>query len=267
MKRYIVGGTLIDGTGQPALPLHWLELDGERITAVEAGHGPGAPLPPGAVVECDATGKTVMPGLIDAHCHISYGVAKGIEEQDLFGSAEYRAIRGTYHARTVLLSGVTAFSDPGGSWFVAVAVRDAIKAGIFPGPRISAAAKYLSTHAALTDYFPSWIGAPVSGVGALTENTSQMLGEVRNQIKKLQEDGYGHYPVCVAKTQSSFSTDASLRGAPEDHTVNIREVRLAAGAEFVVMVCGDIMTMPGLPKVPSAEVIRLNDDGNVEGLF
>ncbi|MBS0335271.1 MAG: formate--tetrahydrofolate ligase [Proteobacteria bacterium] len=90
--------------------------------------------------------------------------------------------------------------------------------------------------------------------------------KVRNQIKKLQEDGYGHYPVCVAKTQSSFSTDASLRGAPVDHVVNVREVRLAAGAEFVVMVCGDIMTMPGLPKVPSANKIDIVN-GKVVGLF
>ncbi len=90
--------------------------------------------------------------------------------------------------------------------------------------------------------------------------------KVRNQIRKLQEDGYGHYPVCVAKTQYSFSTDAQLRGAPENHVVNIREVRLAAGAEFVVMICGDIMTMPGLPKVPSASKIDLVE-GKVVGLF
>jgi formate--tetrahydrofolate ligase len=90
--------------------------------------------------------------------------------------------------------------------------------------------------------------------------------KVRNQIKKLQEDGYGHYPVCVAKTQYSFSTDAQLRGAPENHVINVREVRLAAGAEFVVMVCGDIMTMPGLPKVPSANKIDLVN-GKVVGLF
>ncbi len=90
--------------------------------------------------------------------------------------------------------------------------------------------------------------------------------KVRAQIKKLQEDGYGHYPVCVAKTQYSFSTDAQLRGAPENHTLNIREVRLAAGAEFIVMVCGDVMTMPGLPKVPSAVKIDLID-GKVVGLF
>ena len=91
--------------------------------------------------------------------------------------------------------------------------------------------------------------------------------KVRGQIRKLQEDGYGHYPVCVAKTQYSFSTDPALRGAPSGHTVNIREVRLAAGAEFIVMVCGDIMTMPGLPKVPSAEHIDLDDNGKVVGLF
>jgi formate--tetrahydrofolate ligase len=91
--------------------------------------------------------------------------------------------------------------------------------------------------------------------------------KVRAQIKKLQEDGYGHYPVCVAKTQYSFSADASVRGAPTGYMVNIREVRLAAGAEFIVMICGDIMTMPGLPKVPSAEKIDLTDDGKVVGLF
>jgi len=91
--------------------------------------------------------------------------------------------------------------------------------------------------------------------------------KVRAQIKKLQESGYGHYPVCVAKTQYSFSTDAQLRGAPSGHVVNIREVRLAAGAEFVVMVCGDIMTMPGLPKVPSACNIDVTDDGKITGLF
>jgi formate--tetrahydrofolate ligase len=90
--------------------------------------------------------------------------------------------------------------------------------------------------------------------------------KVRARIKDLQES-YGHYPVCVAKTQSSFSTDPGLRGAPSGHMVNIREVRLAAGAEFVVMICGDMMTMPGLPKVPSSEKIDLTDDGKVVGLF
>ena len=91
--------------------------------------------------------------------------------------------------------------------------------------------------------------------------------KVRNQIKQLQDGGYGHYPVCVAKTQYSFSTDPKLRGAPEGHIVSVREVRLAAGAEFVIMICGDIMTMPGLPKVPAANSIDVDDQGRITGLF
>ena len=89
----------------------------------------------------------------------------------------------------------------------------------------------------------------------------------RAKIAKLQADGFGHYPVCVAKTQYSFSTDAGLRGAPSGHIVTIREVRLAAGAEFIVLICGDIMTMPGLPRKPAAEEIGVDAAGNIEGLF
>src|ERR1700723_1257800 len=85
--------------------------------------------------------------------------------------------------------------------------------------------------------------------------------KIRAQIDKLQADGYGHYPICIAKTQSSFSTDPGARGAPSGHTVNVREVRLAAGAEFVVAICGDVMTMPGLPKVPSADKIDIDAPG------
>jgi formate--tetrahydrofolate ligase len=91
--------------------------------------------------------------------------------------------------------------------------------------------------------------------------------KVRSQIQQLQDSGYGHYPVCVAKTQYSFSTDPKLRGAPEGHIVSVREVRLAAGAEFVIMICGDIMTMPGLPKVPAANSIDVDDQGRITGLF
>ena len=91
--------------------------------------------------------------------------------------------------------------------------------------------------------------------------------KVRDQLKLWEEQGYGHLPVCMAKTQYSFSTDPTLRGAPTGHSVPVREVRLSAGAGFVVVVCGEIMTMPGLPRVPSAENIHLNDDGQIEGLF
>jgi formate--tetrahydrofolate ligase len=91
--------------------------------------------------------------------------------------------------------------------------------------------------------------------------------KIRNQLKDWEEAGYGNLPVCMAKTQYSFSTDPTLRGAPTGHSVPVREVRLSAGAGFIVVICGEIMTMPGLPRQPASENIRLNDDGLIEGLF
>ena len=105
------------------------------------------------------------------------------------------------------------------------------------------------------------IATKLYGAKEVTADTA-----VRNQIKQLEQDGYGHLPVCVAKTQYSFSTDPQLRGAPSGHSVNIREVRLAAGAEYVVMICGDVMTMPGLPKVPSSVGMDVDADGRITGL-
>jgi formate--tetrahydrofolate ligase len=116
------------------------------------------------------------------------------------------------------------------------------------------------------DDAPLWdkIDAIATRVYGASEITAD--AKVRNQIKDLQAAGYGHFPVCIAKTQYSFSTDPALRGAPSGHGVNIREVRLAAGAEFIVVVCGDIMTMPGLPKNPSSSRIDIQDS-QVVGLF
>ena len=91
--------------------------------------------------------------------------------------------------------------------------------------------------------------------------------KIRDQLKAWEDDGYGHLPVCMAKTQYSFSTDPNLRGAPTGHSLPVREVRLSAGAGFIVAICGEIMTMPGLPRVPAAESIMLNADGDIEGLF
>ena len=87
------------------------------------------------------------------------------------------------------------------------------------------------------------------------------------QLKIFEKNGYKSLPVCIAKTQYSFSTDPKLKGAPSNHEIPIREVRLSSGAEFIVVVCGSIMTMPGLPKVPAANNIKLNKKGDVEGLF
>ena len=91
--------------------------------------------------------------------------------------------------------------------------------------------------------------------------------QTKEQIKKIEKAGFGRFPVCIAKTQYSFSTDPKLKGAPSDHTLSVREIRLSSGAEFLVVVCGSIMTMPGLPKFPAADNIKLNKKGDIEGLF
>ncbi len=117
------------------------------------------------------------------------------------------------------------------------------------------------------DSLPLWdkmktVATTIYGASDITADA-----KVRASIRALQDAGYAHYPVCVAKTQYSFSTDPKLRGAPSGHVVNIREVRLAAGAEFIVMICGDIMTMPGLPRVPASCNIDLDEHGNIVGMF
>ena len=106
------------------------------------------------------------------------------------------------------------------------------------------------------------IATKIYRAGSVTADKS-----VRDQLKTWEEMGYGHLPVCIAKTQYSFTTDPNARGAPSGHVIPVREVRLSAGAGFVVAICGEIMTMPGLPKVPSSEHIRFNDKGQIEGLF
>jgi len=106
------------------------------------------------------------------------------------------------------------------------------------------------------------IAKKIYRAGSVTADKS-----VRDQLKTWEDMGYGNLPICMAKTQYSFTTDPNLRGAPVDHVVPIREVRLSAGAGFVVAICGEIMTMPGLPKVPAAETIRFNEAGQIEGLF
>jgi len=91
--------------------------------------------------------------------------------------------------------------------------------------------------------------------------------KIRDQLKKMQDDGFGKLPICIAKTQYSFSTDPNLKGAPSGHVLPVREIKLSSGAEFIVVICGSIMTMPGLPRVPAANSIKLNNKGEIEGLF
>jgi formate--tetrahydrofolate ligase len=134
--------------------------------------------------------------------------------------------------------------------------------------RVVALAERPSAFAPLyPDAMPLWdkietIARRIYRAGAVTADRA-----VREQLSAWEKAGYGHLPVCMAKTQYSFSADPTLRGAPEGHVLPVREVRLSAGAGFVVAICGEIMTMPGLPRVPAAETIRLDAEGRIEGLF
>ena len=109
----------------------------------------------------------------------------------------------------------------------------------------------------------------IEKIGQEIYHASEVVADtkVRNQLKDFESKGFGKLPVCIAKTQYSFSVNPKLKGAPSGHEITIREVKLSSGANFVVVVCGSIMTMPGLPKVPAADKIKLNNKGETEGLF
>jgi imidazolonepropionase-like amidohydrolase len=176
----IRGGTVIDGTGRPPLTGATVRISEGRVEAVwPAGHPAGAP--PATVL--DAAGKTVLPGLIDAHCHLSYGEGRSAEEIDIYGGAEWGAARALWNARKVLHAGVTSVCDPGSTWNVAVTVRDAIANGMFEGPRVFAAGRHIVADGGFADWFPTWLGMPRSAEGVLCPTPDKMLREVRRQIK------------------------------------------------------------------------------------
>ena len=176
----IRGGTLIDGTGGPPLADATVQVAGGVIQAVR--RGPDRPAA-GAVEVLDARGKTVLPGLIDAHCHLSYGEGRSAEEIDVYGGAEWSAVRAVYNARKVLRAGVTGVCDPGSTWNVAVTVRDAVASGMFEGPRVFAAGRHIVADGGFADYFPSWLGMPESAEGVLCPTRDEMVREVRRQVK------------------------------------------------------------------------------------
>lgn len=176
------GGTIIDGTGKPALRNAWLRIEDARIAAVWTGERPREAERP-ATQTIDVSGKTIMPGLIDAHCHISYGEGRTAEEVDVYGGAEWAAVRAVWNAAKVLQSGVTSFCDPGSTWNVAVTCRDAIANGMYPGPRVFAAGRHIVADGGFADYFPSWLGMPASAEGVLCSTRDEMAREVRRQVK------------------------------------------------------------------------------------
>jgi imidazolonepropionase-like amidohydrolase len=179
----IHGGTVIDGTGAAAVDGCNVLVRDDTIEAVGTGVGDDL-IPRGDdVVRIDATGKTVMPGLIDAHCHTSFGEARMQEEQDLYTSHEVRTLRSAWNVTKVLRAGVTGISDPGGSYFIGVGIREGIAEGLIQGPRMTTSGRFLSTSNGISDWYPSSVGVPDSSIGKVVNTADEMVTEVRHQVK------------------------------------------------------------------------------------
>ena len=181
----IVNGTLIDGTGRAPSANEALVIEGDRIRSV-------GPLPAGIdlrddthVEVIDAAGRFIMPGLIDAHTHLSYGypVIRGEGRGRGPTRPELGVLKAARSAQRVLRAGVTSISVPGGTWFTDVGVRDAIRLGVLEGPRISCAGRMIITYGSIEDDEPSWVGTPDHGVGVLCNSAAEMVTEVRRQCK------------------------------------------------------------------------------------
>ena len=227
----ISGGTVIDGTGaEPVSDCSVLVKD-DTIEAVGTDANADQ-IPRGdAVTRIDATGKTVMPGLIDAHCHTSFGEARTQEEQDLYTSHELRTLRSAWNITKVLRSGVTGISDPGGSYFIGVGMREGIAEGLVQGPRMTTAGRFLSTSNGIADWYPTSVGVPDSSIGKVVNTADEMVTEVRHQVKngvdliKIGDSPLGDY--------EAFSRDEVKAMSDAAHRLNKRITMHARGSNNV----------------------------------
>src|SRR5579862_8316529 len=182
MKTFVRCGQLFTGQDDEALKEQTLVFDEAGVidyvgpTAAAPRRGRNDPL-------IDYSKLFVMPGLIDVHTHLAYGNAKSEEDIDLYSPLEFRALRGLFFAQKLLAAGYTALCSPGDAGQVSLSIRNAIGAGLFDGPRISAAGPYISARQSLTDWYPSWIGAPSTSIGRLVASRDEAIEEIRVQAK------------------------------------------------------------------------------------
>ena len=199
------GGRVLPCEDQTVIDRGCVVVDDDRIAWVGDSDATPQEFLANGYEEVDTTGTTVMPGLVDGHMHISFGEATSEEELSIYTPAEYRAIRASVDAEKALMAGVTSSCDPGGPYSVAIAVRDAIEAGLVQGPRMACAGKQITTQQGIADGFPSWIGLPESSFGALVRNRDELLQEIRNEVK----DGVN--VIKIAGSGSSSDEYASFR--------------------------------------------------------
>lgn len=216
----IENGTVVDGDANPPVPDCAVLVCDSRIVKMGAVDRE-ADIPRGARLEViDARGKTVMPGLIDIHCHMTYGLARTEEEISIYTPPELRTLIAAANVEKVLAAGVTSISQPGGSYYIGVGLREGIKRGIVHGPRMTSAGRYLTTSNGLTDWFPDATGNPESSIGKLTNTADQMKEEIRRQAKagvdliKLADSPYGDF--------QAFTNDELKMAADLAHQLKLK---------------------------------------------
>lgn len=262
----ITDGAVLDATGVPTRPATDVLVRNDRIEAL-GEHARIDAVPRGEpLATIDARGCTVMPGLIDAHCHMTYGEAYSEEEIDLYTSVELRTLKAAFNAQKVLRAGVTGISQPGGSYYIGVGLREAIAEGIVQGPRMTSAGRYITTSNGLTDWYPDSVGVPEGSIGVLANTVSEMVREVRHQAKngvdliKLADSPFGEYQA-FTNDELKLVTDLAhqLGKKVTIHARGSAEVGAAVDAEIDWIMHGNMMTdevierlaKRGTPLVPT----------------
>tara|TARA_Y100000588_G_C14251778_1_gene923739 strand:+ start:244 stop:1611 length:1368 start_codon:yes stop_codon:yes gene_type:complete len=218
MARHITCGKLFTGLGDGAETGQTIVMEGNTLRYV--GPSAGAPKPAPGDEVTNHSDHFVMPGLIDMHVHLSYGNAKSEEDIDLYAPLEFRALRGLEAAQRVLAAGFTTMADPTTTGHVSLAIRDAIDAGLFPGPRISSSGRQITNRQGLSDWYPSWIGVPDTSIGVLCRDAAEGIAEIRLQVK----DGVDFIKIAIDGDSMNPTTDVLVAGYDQDEmTAMVRE--------------------------------------------
>jgi imidazolonepropionase-like amidohydrolase len=182
MRTFVRCGQLFTGSEDDARGSHTFVFDEDGVIDC-VGPEEEAPRRLRGDRMLDYSSAFVMPGLIDVHTHLAYGNAKSEEDIDLYSPLEFRALRGLFFAQKVAAAGFTSICSPGDAGQISLSIRNAIRAGLFDGPRVMAAGRYLTTHQGLTDWYPTWIGAPETSIGKLVTTSAEAVEEIRRQVK------------------------------------------------------------------------------------